>query len=375
MHDIIKILRSISILGFLFANIFMGIFFHHFISNIPVFIYVIIFVVSFMVLKTDYVICKFDLLKIKNKKENFGQIDKKDKCMKCNFSLLTEVINIKNLLVIFKQLFFNTLYELFPICIIWVCFLGLLFFTNLFDIHPLGSFYNVVTVLGILLGVFQFYLQRYEEKIASKIGISERRIEFIINEETSFEKFYDSLPDKSFNRNCLRNWISKKTDPKLQILDSLQFLAENDNAVNVISRIIRRSGSNTPILFNLTYPDSNKKFNLIEAAAEVDTKKRGELMKAYKHFFDGEETFNTIIKRVNEEIDIKQFGAIALGNINIFSEVLPQFINSQLKDFIDKITDVDKEKNKEYIDFGSSKEFRKNLHFRVMDEIFSKILF
>ena len=46
MHDIIKILRSISILGFLFANIFMGIFFHHFISNIPIFIYVIINIIT-----------------------------------------------------------------------------------------------------------------------------------------------------------------------------------------------------------------------------------------------------------------------------------------------------------------------------------------
>ncbi len=136
-------------------------------------------------------------------------------------------------------------------------FLGLLFFANLLDIHPLGSFYNVITVLGILLGVFQFYLQRHEEKIASKISINEKRIEFIINEETNFEKFYNSLPEKSLDRNCLRNWISKKTDPKLQILDSFKFLTENDNVVNVISKIIRKS--KTPISFNLTYPDSNKK--------------------------------------------------------------------------------------------------------------------
>lgn len=60
-----------------------------------------------MVLKTDYVIWKFDLLKIKNKNENLEQIDKKDKCMKRYFSLLLKVMNTKNLLVIFKQLFFQ----------------------------------------------------------------------------------------------------------------------------------------------------------------------------------------------------------------------------------------------------------------------------
>lgn len=346
MHDSIQILRSVSILSFLFANIFMCMLFNHFTSNIHTLVYLFMFLVSLMILKTDYIIRKFELLEVQSKNENFEKADEEGR-LKHSFSLLLKIMNVKSFLVLFKQIFFNTLYELFPVCIIWISILGLLFLANLLDFSISNSFYNVITVLGILLGVFQFYLQRQEEKIAAKIGTSAKRIGLIINEETNFEKFYNSLPEKPFGRIYLRNWISK---------------------------IVIKPKSKTPTLFNLTYPDLNKKFDIIETAAETNIKKKEELIEAYKHFFDGEKTFNTIINRIYEEIDIKEFGVLALSSVNIFPEIQPQLTNSQLKNFIEKITDIEKKK-KETINLDSSKKFRDNLQCRVMDEILSGILF
>ncbi len=408
--NVMHIIRILSIVSLVFASVISSLFLKNYITNIPDWYYFILFIISFMIIRLDTTLfiyeqfCRYVKLFIHciqsniKKLLNFKLVSYKIKSLMSHIItivmklLRTEsklkkiregilgiirdifnVMRIRNILVIFKQLFFNTLYELFSVYIIWISILGFLHLTGLLkiEISDPTSFYQISTLFGLLLGIFQFMLKRNEEKIVTKINGIIRHIESIINKEATFNDFISDLSDDQSN-NSLKSWIYKTTDPKLQTLDFFKVLVENKDVAKHIFRSMRKNG--TPLSINISYQDSNQKFDVLDMAAEGNSNNRKKLHKAYKDFFCNGAKINEIIDFVNEEIDMNEFRLVALNNMNIVSEIIPQFTNYNLRDYVDELIDECDKSDTKDIDFSSSSEYRQYLHNQVIIRLMKKVI-
>ena len=119
-----------------------------------------------------------------------------------------------SILIILKQTFFNTLYYLFPVYLVWLSLSGALYLLGWSDYRPHHNFLQIITAFSIPLAIFNYFLKRHEEKIAIKISQIANRISTLIEEETSFEKFLENIDDKD-----LKSWIARHIEPKLLLQD------------------------------------------------------------------------------------------------------------------------------------------------------------
>ncbi|WP_292372486.1 hypothetical protein [Methanosarcina sp. UBA411] len=298
-------------------------------------------------------------MKIIDEKEDENKIREVIKRLKLVRNVL---VNVKNGLVAFKMFFFNALYELFSVYIVWISILGFFHLTGLYKIILIDErqFFEISTVFGLLFGIFQFLLQRYEEKILAKINVLGNRIEQIINQELTFEKFYDSIPEVDKQKK-LKRWIQKNIDPKLQMRDFFIFLMEDRNTRELFFNHIDKF----PISVNVSYQNSNQKYYVLDMAANDNANMKRNLHEAYRSFFLDPENIDELIKKINKEIDLKDFRLVVLSNINIISEIIPQFTNNNFKQLLGYIVSEDDKINQEYIAFDSSKEYQQYLHNQV----------
>ena len=123
---------------------------------------------------------------------------------------------VKYVVVLFKQLFFNTSYDLFPIFLIWLIVWGIFYIFHWVTIQNASYLISFITAFTIVLAIFQFFLQRHEEKIFAKISLFPRQMDSIIIQETNFSKFFMSIDNSN-----LRHKISLFVDPRLSALDLL----------------------------------------------------------------------------------------------------------------------------------------------------------
>ncbi|WP_129582707.1 hypothetical protein [Methanolobus psychrotolerans] len=377
MVNTISILRFLSFLGFLFANLISLIFFNHFISEVPIFAYIAPIFISLLIFKADFTIWAHYSLKERlfSKNKDPAKDPANKKTIKVSVGKL---LSLKYCVVLMKQTFFNTLYELFPVYFIWLSVFGFFFWIDVLKIAPNAIFYQVIAIFGILLGIFQFSLKRYEDKIAIKMAMNTKIITNILNEETSFDEFYQSLDDN--NDKALKNWINNSVDPKIQTIDYLKSIARDDDAVKMLKTIMRKTRTTGLINVNYSPQDSNQKFQTIENMCETDKKRKEELIKAYSSFFETEETIKTIVKKIKDEIDFKEFGITAISNINIISEVIPQFASSKFRNlFDDMLTEATEfpEKGDELThsdELISSKELRNNLYSEILKRLIAEII-
>lgn len=138
-----------------------------------------------------------------------------------------------------------------------------------------------------------------------------------------------------------------------------------------LERIMKKSKS--PLQISLTCPDSQKKFEIIKIAAKANKEHRRRLIKAYKDFFLSEHTVKRIINRIEREVDLKEFGRLALSNINIVHEILPEFISSELKRAFENVLLKGREITENSVEnLYSSKDFRSILNQRVILNIIRK---
>lgn len=272
---------------------------------------------------------------------------------------------IKYFVVVFKQLFFNTSYDLFPIFLIWLIIWGVGYISNLVSIPNTSTLITFITAFTIVLAIFQFFLQRHEEKIFAKISQFPRRIESIIIEETTFTKFFLSIDNSS-----LKEKIKLFVDPKLSALDLLN-RAFKDTLLRDWYNDMRRTHSPMPIqlILNQSY-DSEQRYLITESYLETGDKQ--DLYKAYSKFFL-QDAYEIILDRIEEEIDIEEFAILAQSNINIIQEVLPDFVNRQLQKEFEKLT-FGKGEKLEIIPEASHQEYREFMKMRIIEGLQQKIL-
>lgn len=272
---------------------------------------------------------------------------------------------VKYLVVVFKQLFFNTSYDLFPIFLIWLIIWGIFYIFGWVSIQNSSYLISFITAFTIVLAIFQFILQRHEEKIFAKISIFPRQIDSIIIQETMFSKFFVSIDNSG-----LRDKISSFVDPRISALDLLSRALKNTPLRDLWSEM-QRSHNPMPIqlVLNQSY-DSDQRFLITESYLEMGDK--DDLYKAYKKFFL-EKAYKKILERIEEEIDIDEFAILAQSNINIIQEVAPDFINRRLQKEFDNMTSF-AENRDGFIPESSAQQYREQLKTQIFKGLQQKIL-
>ncbi len=401
---ITSIVKVLSTIGLIFANLITYLFLSNYLLNVSLWGYLLLIALTGVILRIDIslwlwyslkktfsktVDClisipkKIKMVKLFNSQDVLKantyililqKIKKKITSLKHAIKgLLHKIIDMKFLFVSIRLLFFNTFYDLFSVYAIWLSLLGLVHITKIYTVQiddPNESFFELSAILGIFLGIFQFVLQRNDEKIDTKINSYSNLVRSIIYQETQFTKFYKMVSDDD---NSLKDWISKNTDPKLQLIDFFKSLTDNKDFSTQFFRLMNKK--NMPFSINMAYPDSNKQYEILDVAAEHEKDKKEELHKLYHLFFVDEERINQIYNKIDEKIDINEFRFLALRNINIISEILPKFITYDAQKMASKIGQEEKENvDEKMIEFESSEGYIAYLNEKISGRVLGDLL-
>lgn len=273
-----------------------------------------------------------------------------------------------------KLVFLNTLYYLFPALLIWLAVFLTLMYLGSVELTKEDEFFRIVTLFGILLGIYQYYLKRHEEKIAVKIKIIENKIEQIIAEETSFEKFLEFLERR---KDCddyknLYDYAIKISDKKFYLTELFRTIAEDKELKNIAREFIKelcRYPQQPHIYITIPHEESEKLFEKLEKS-NLNPNSQKNLKNAYDEFFLGTETKERISTRIKKEIDVDGFLKLAIANINIIPEVIPEFLNLRFADLVENIFIVKTEPSKQ---LESYRDYRNYLAKEVTIKILKKI--
>lgn len=249
---LVKIIRAIDLIGFAFANFIVWQFSKHFFefaSSLWSLLYFSLsLLASLAIIKTEFIFLFVDTLpKLKRGRHilaSLKKLSKLNKKFRGSFSSHRHLISFLVKIVppvIFKQIFFNTLYYLFPVLLVWVVFSGVFKFVGVLTLADRsGDFFQIVATISILLGIFQYFIKRHEEKIQVKITQVTTLISRIVDEETSFEKFFNSLELYGAEQDLI-NFAKKITDPKLYADDIISLILNHPEMMRIFERILNRS--------------------------------------------------------------------------------------------------------------------------------------
>jgi len=320
----ISIVKELDFLGFVFANFCLFLVFNHFLNPSENWVFFISFMISFLIL------CQDKFVKIFQKKRS---VNHGNGYLRFEWPYLKKVFPFF-FPVFIREFFFNTLYYLFPLILIWISISGLFFLTDLTQFTPTGKFFEVITVISIILGIFQFYVRRVEKKILKKITQFSQLINQIIEIETDFDHFYQFVKHDS----DFKIWINETLHPKLYANDILvKILTEGkQRKLPFITDLIKNYKGP---LVNITLSPTNSYQNYAEIEQKASREEffKGEyydkLCYYYKEFF-GEISDDQTLKKIEEKIDLAEFGNLTLTNINIFQEASAEFINNEMKNVV-----------------------------------------
>lgn len=310
-----RIIVGLDVVSFILANLIIFLIINYFYNfNLlgwnSIFVLMIYFliglVISFIFLKTETLI---DIGK--KEKENLNdnniidvEVSEEKQREEINKKLSIGVLNI--FLILFRLLFFNILKELFLIIIVWLSFLTLIFYTSNFisleNTYSFGNFVSVITVLGVISGIFQFYISSYKQQISQKVLNSLTKYFIKIMKKVSLEEFLDYVKENDNNR----------------MYDKLNKLDKDDKVHNnfLQTRYPGKEINN----YNF-YMDKN--FILLQKInSNNDVKNK------LKEFFDIK---NKEIKKELDLISVKELRKVLLPNIIFFNDIILELIKTQFE--------------------------------------------
>lgn len=371
MNILLKTVKILDIFSFLVANIVLFLFFLKFLPNLSIYVLILSGLFSLILLKINYVIYIIDQIR------SLSCYDSSNTKTRTNFTTTkTEFYNylslIRKIPILFKTISFEILFQLFPVFLIWLCIIGFIYIINgyLFTVSfiPHPFFFQMITSIGILLGVFQFYLQKETENVAGKISFYSRKMMDIISEETSFEVFKQSLHGENEE---VKVWIDKRFSLKGHLIDLCDLLSDEEKRP-IIKDLLTRIRIDTFIKVNAYEPASNTKYEILEQGIK-NTKNESKLMSAYKSFFNSEELYKNIMSRIDNEINLNEFEYLCLSNLNIIQEVLPKLIDKALQESVEEIIGIESKTQKKD-GFKTFKEYKQSLTHKVIKDIMKEIL-
>ena len=376
---IISLIRELDFIGFICANLCMYLLFNYFLNPTQSWIFIFFFVISFAILCIDKIIRIFQ----KNMPLSY-QLP----ITPLNFSELKKKMGYLFAPILVKQIFFNILFYLFPLILIWLSLAGLFFLVNLVDYTVATHFFEVITVVSIILGIFQFYIQRIEVNVKVKIQKYIQRIDQIVEKETDFEHFLNFIEkDGPFS-----TWIYETIFPKLYANDILVKILSDakQNHHQLITELIKRINGPLVTISNASL-SSNQYF------FEIERKEKNEYffegvnyikLNGYYSSFFGEKTETKILTEIEKELNIQEFGILTLSNINLFQEALTELISSDLERTIGHMYETHEDKFPQKKtqqtrlpledlfepEWMSSKENREKLKSRIFFEFQQKVI-
>lgn len=377
-YNTLKIINGIDIIGYIIANILALFFVEYFFQTDDLLIYLVILLTSIIVLKTDWIL-RLCQKKIEPKvTENPNEKIEKKVLKQTNWKKPSKKLIIKLVPISIKLLIINVVYYSFPVFLIWIGMCGVCYGAKIIEFTNNPSFFEALTAISVMLGIFQYYLKRHEEKIESKLKILPSMVEMVINDKTSFQRYYDSL-DENHNSKTFKNWIDKNTNPKIMTRDLISDISKDQYACRLFFRAISKSRAGFQI--NIPSQNSSQKFEIIESTSLGNNRK--DLKKSYDSFFKSKSLLDDIIKSIEKNVEITNYAILAQSNINIIHEILPEFISLRnMEEFNEAVSVVIKEEGyDEQKDpscgtyrIKTSVEYRNELKKIVWIHLFKKIL-
>jgi hypothetical protein len=255
--------------------------------------------ISFLLIKTHYF--------IKTKKEK----KKKSEELKevADFSGDIKIGFWNTTIILIRLLFFNIMNDLFIVLVSWLVIFSSTFALGLISI-PLEQF-NVlmalISVIGIISGIFQFYIQSYKEKISQQV------IGSITKSMTKFVKTYsfnDFLIFTKDSKSSIYNDITTnlKDDKLRQMLSVFRDLRSGRGVTNITFNV--NAGNDALLAQSLEFSDINKK----------------KLVTAYENYFEAR---SKDIEKDIKKMDLNDIRKTLLPNIIFFDEAVAQIISSE----------------------------------------------
>jgi hypothetical protein len=384
MDRLIKIIRILEIIGFLIANFAVAILLYQYIDNASFILYILAIVATTIILKIQWFISSKDASRITgaarpvNASGDFSS--GQSTSVFANNLVIPKIPWIKFSIITVKQMFYNTLFELFPVLVIWLCVFGLAYFVGgwfTFTVKNSQSFFGIVTLFGIVLGIFQYYLQRHEDKIAGQISFYANQIINTINEETNFQNFYKKIEQMPAGHDGhehdgyeVQKWVERRIDQKYRLIDLLKELIDDKDRRQIFFDLIKSGTYESVITIKEDIPTSDMHFEMIELYAKGG-EMHEKLLNTYRWYFDDAKRIEEIYSKLTDQIEIDGFTKLVLGNINIIQETLPLFVNEKFKKFFEQSL-----RNQDFSQFEpqSAREFRSLLIFKLYNRIMVTVL-
>lgn len=224
-------------------------------------------------------------------------------------TILTRNI-IKMLVATLRSLFFNVSYMLFPLLFVWLAALGGAWWLGYVKLSiNLTDFAAVLTVLGVIFGLLQYYFSRHEEKVQQKLVGYFTSVVFPIG-EFSFANFHKFLAEHE----------SKYNDVKREA-DNL-----TETSMSELAKYFRETGKEKSII-TMTLPDFGdmQKFQVLEAKSKL----KKNLKEAYKSFFEAKRA--EIKKDLYEKrASLNELVWFLFSNVNMVEEANISFLTLNL---------------------------------------------
>ncbi len=198
--------------------------------------------------------------------------------------------------------FFNTLNDLFLILVVWVGYIGLFSLLGLVHFrYSITEYVSVLSAIGILAGLFQFYLRYYREKITDEVLKSFTQTFKKIFSKVSYFEFLDYIKRK--NSELYEKINAKKREKMI-------------GGFPILMRL-ERSGK---IAVAFPYkPDEDYEIKTTEMVLkELDENYKDLYIELCKLFF--EEKVEEIKKDI-EKFDFRGLRNTILGNLYLFEEI------------------------------------------------------
>jgi hypothetical protein len=229
-------------------------------------------------------------------------------------------LGVRNfILILFRLFYFNILNDLFIVLVIWASIFGLASIFRIIIIIPntFTDFVSLLAIIGVLAGIFQFYIQNYKEKVTQRTIKSMNKYLIRFYQEVTFREFLD--------------YLKKKDNPFYNTIQSKM----KDNPLKPLYSLFKdqRSGrSSTNITVNLS---AQNDLMLVQALEFSDINKDA-LKSKYEEFFKEK---NEEIRKEIESKDISDLQKNILPNIIFYDEVFTEITGSSYE--IEKKEDLE----------------------------------
>ena len=215
-----------------------------------------------------------------------------------------------------RLLFFNIAYMLFPLLFIWLLAFGGVYMLSQVKLSmnlTISSFGTILTVLGVVFGLLQYYFNRHEDKVQQKYNMNFSLIVFPIK-KFSFDEFVKFLGEQEKYKKLFN---SAKQLTYIDITD-----LEN---INKIFKMRQGGSTNLSITVNMPEVDDITKFQIFELKYVRSPKPK----EVYKAFFEAKE--NEIKEELKSKLrELNTLVWFLFSNINIVEESNAMFMNLDL---------------------------------------------